>query len=799
MADLTEVQSSLAVKIAGANPSTGVEDNYAEVDATGALRVDPTGTTVQPVSGTVTANAGTGTFAVAPQGVVDSNNSSTAALSAFSTFIGTATDVTNYGMISVSAYLQAGGSLTIEFSPDGANWASSNDALTLSGGTTYCKDVTPKARYMRVLLSSLSGSSNPCRLQTILKPSFGPAAIVMGAQSFGGAENNHACVMISEPSYPSFDGGLATRVLSLPLASGAATSAKQPALGTAGSASSDVITVQGISSMTPLKVDGSAHTQPVSGTFWQATQPVSGTFWQATQPVSAVSLPLPTGAATAARQPAFGLSGAASADVLSVQGVSGMTALQVDGSAVTQPISGSVTVPLGVAITDGVSNTVAVKAASTAAVATDKALVVAVSPNNGLALNATQTDGTQLSRVTDGTTTASVFPATFLRVTDEPTQIFYDPFESFDTTNRWTAVNSGGGAAPAVTNGVLTVGSGTTASGYASATSKPTFTPTVPSWLGISFALSLESPIGNNAHRFWGIATSPGTPTTSAPITNGIGFEVDTAGKMYCVYYNSGVRAVIQDLSAATGNGKQPTDSNNHRYIVMYRTDKTYFYIDGLAASNLVSTANFAAPASQVLPVKLQSVADSSAPASSRIITCTGLAVWDTGKNNFTLSDGTLGWRKATVVPASTAAAATDTALVVAVSPNTGVSLGTSTGKTVVMKTGSLVTTAVTADQVILTYTVTSGKTFYLCYVDCIARLTTYATTATNFGTFSLETPGGTKVYTGPMFNAGAFNPTRIEIAEGIPIPASTVIRVVCTPAATTSYTWWANFGGYEK
>ncbi len=35
-----------------------------------------------------------------------------------------------------------------------------------------------------------------------------------------------------------------------------------------------------------LRIDGSATTQPVSGTFWQATQPVSGTFWQATQPVS---------------------------------------------------------------------------------------------------------------------------------------------------------------------------------------------------------------------------------------------------------------------------------------------------------------------------------------------------------------------------------------------------------------------------------------------------------------------------------------------------------------------------------
>lgn len=50
------------------------------------------------------------------------------------------------------------------------------------------------------------------------------------------------------------------------LPTGAATAAKQPALGTAGSASADVITVQGIASMTALKVDGSAVTQPVSGT-----------------------------------------------------------------------------------------------------------------------------------------------------------------------------------------------------------------------------------------------------------------------------------------------------------------------------------------------------------------------------------------------------------------------------------------------------------------------------------------------------------------------------------------------------
>lgn len=60
-------------------------------------------------------------------------------------------------------------------------------------------------------------------------------------------------------------------------------------------------------------------------------------------PISAASLPLPTGASTAAKQPAFGTAGTPSADVLTVQGVTSMTALKVDGSGVTQPVSGTVT------------------------------------------------------------------------------------------------------------------------------------------------------------------------------------------------------------------------------------------------------------------------------------------------------------------------------------------------------------------------------------------------------------------------------------------------------------------------
>lgn len=120
------------------------------------------------------------------------------------------------------------------------------------------------------------------------------------------------------------DGNLTNISGTISLPTGAATAAKQPALGTAGTASADVITVQGIASMTPLSVadgggsltvDGNvgiSGSVAVTGTFWQATQPVSiassvtvadgggsltvddggssltvdGTFWQATQPVS---------------------------------------------------------------------------------------------------------------------------------------------------------------------------------------------------------------------------------------------------------------------------------------------------------------------------------------------------------------------------------------------------------------------------------------------------------------------------------------------------------------------------------
>lgn len=49
-----------------------------------------------------------------------------------------------------------------------------------------------------------------------------------------------------------------------------------------------------------------------------------------TQPVSAASLPLPSGASTAAKQPALGTAGTASSDVITVQGIASMTPLSAN-------------------------------------------------------------------------------------------------------------------------------------------------------------------------------------------------------------------------------------------------------------------------------------------------------------------------------------------------------------------------------------------------------------------------------------------------------------------------------------
>lgn len=268
---------------------------------------------------------------------------------------------------------------------------------------------------------------------------------------------------------------------------------------------------------------------------------------------------------------------------------------------------------------------------------------------------------------------AEVFPAGFLRVSDEPRQTFYDPFDStLDTVTRWLPVVAAGGGVEAVASGALTMGTGTTANGYSLIESRPTFTPVVPGWLGVSFAISFESgtPVAN-AFRFWGVGTN-GPLTATAPLWDAYGFELATDGKLYAVVYSAGVRTAVADLSAS-----QPTDGAGHRYIIYYRTDRTYWYIDSLASP--VATGSFNSPSVQSLPVKLLSIAGGTPPLSSGVLTCLGLAVWDTGKNATLLADGISQWVRATIKAGNARATERDTALIVETRP--GSKIGITSGQ----------------------------------------------------------------------------------------------------------------------
>lgn len=189
---------------------------------------------------------------------------------------------------------------------------------------------------------------------------------------------------------------------------------------------------------------------------------VTGTFFQATQPISASSLPLPAGASTSALQttgntsvasidtktPSLGQAAAINSvpvvlptiQITALTPPTTVTVTQATASNLNANVSGTVTSNIGTTnglaldatltggtqqskITDG-TNVASVKAASTAAVATDKALVVAISPNNSVAVTGTffqatqpisgtvtvtQATGTNLHTVIDsGTITANI-------------------------------------------------------------------------------------------------------------------------------------------------------------------------------------------------------------------------------------------------------------------------------------------------------------------------------------------------------------------------------------------------------
>jgi hypothetical protein len=249
--------------------------------------------------------------------------------------------------------------------------------------------------------------------------------------------------------------------------------------------------------------------------------------------------------------------------------------------------------------------------------------------------------------------TVTVSPQGELRVAEPSTSLFFDSFGTgvLDITNNWKAPTaSGGGTAASNALQMTVLGSGTTANGYSFLESVPSFPEGSSGLMKSSVALSVEFPVLLNAHRFWGMGTSPATPTTAAPLVNAVGFELYTDGKLYAVIYTNSVRTAIQDLSVTTGTGKQPQNFFPHIYSVFLRGDHFQFFIDGseIPCAQTVNSQP-AAPVTDNLPIKLSCIAGPTPPTSTAQISLSAAIVNDIGRMNFQISDGVYPWRKALV------------------------------------------------------------------------------------------------------------------------------------------------------
>lgn len=239
-----------------------------------------------------------------------------------------------------------------------------------------------------------------------------------------------------------------------------------------------------------------------------------------------------------------------------------------------------------------------------------------------------------------------------LPVANVGTRVFYDAFEtSFDTTVNWAApVSAGGGIGEAWSAGQVTLGTGTTANGYASIVTQHAFAPVPPGHLEIVKAVKLPTTLPANTEAFWGIGTAALTPTAAAPVQEGCGFEIQAAStsaleKMYAVCFAGSTRNVIQDLSVATGNGAQPRDGLTHTYYIFFRGDFYYFAIDQLSNVVAIQRTGTMGPNINTQPVLVEAVAGTSNPVSSLTITVAAVWVGDTGRNGVQVCDSAHPWQ----------------------------------------------------------------------------------------------------------------------------------------------------------
>jgi hypothetical protein len=289
------------------------------------------------------------------------------------------------------------------------------------------------------------------------------------------------------------------------------------------------------------------------------------------------------------------------------------------------------------------------------------------SDNNVTRRNIDMSDGTWAERVATAIVGSSGNEAAVnvyqqLRVATETTSVFTEEFDALDTTNRWSLRVSGGSAV--ASQGALVVSGSASANSWGGIQSQPTFQSIGINQLCLASVAVFPQIAVSNSVRFFGFGTIATSPTLTAPITDGCGFELDASGNLSAVVYESGVRTRSVSIPASSSN-----IANNYPVVLIIyrRADGLYFFTSDKQKPDAVILM----PGLDVtaLPVSVVSVTGASAPSTAPLMQMIGIGIGDTGCNAFSIKDPINPFWQAAVTKPSTAVAATQSAFAVALHP----------------------------------------------------------------------------------------------------------------------------------
>lgn len=337
-----------------------------------------------------------------------------------------------------------------------------------------------------------------------------------------------------------------------------------------------------------------------------------------------------------------------------------------------------------------------------------------------------------------------------LRVIGESVSLFNETFDSLDTTTRWSTAISGGGTV-SMTGGTLTMGSGTTANAYAVLRTQFSFSPSGLNFLALGSVLLLPQVNIANNKRFFGWATVPATPTFAAPVTNGIGFEIDGSGNFDAVAYSAGVKIGTQSLNAV-----KPQNGIPFFVFIARRADRTELYINQtqkIDASFVVTPLDVF-----TLPATFVSVNNATGPAVSGTINSYSFGIGDYGPNSSSIKDPTNPFLQAAVVKPSTPVSATQSALAVALHPSSPSPSPAAPDTSYFVNSaattnGALIATGTSGLQALFASNIGAADAFVKLYNKATAP-----TVGTDVPDMVLRVPAGGNIELKPGFNGYRFN-----------------------------------------